>query len=46
MQPIAAFWEEVIEINGLEIGNDGMPSNHWKRQTQQGESIIHLTLAI
>jgi len=40
----AAFWEEVIEENGLEIGNDGEASHHWTREGHEGESVTDLTL--
>ena len=45
MQRDAAFWEDVIDEIGLEIGNDGRPSHHWTREDQDGESVIDLTLA-
>jgi hypothetical protein len=41
----AAFWDDVIDKNGLVIGNDGRPTNHWTRGDQEGESVIELTLA-
>jgi len=41
----AAFWEEVIDENGLEIGNDGRSTHYWTREDQEGESVIDLTLA-
>jgi hypothetical protein len=41
----AAFWEDVIDENGLEIGNDGRPTHHWSREDQEGESVIDLMLA-
>jgi len=45
VQRDAAFWEGVIDENGLEIGNDGWATNHWTREDQEGESVIDLTLA-
>jgi hypothetical protein len=45
VQRDAAFWEDVIDENGLEIGNDGRPTHHWTREDQEGESVIDLTLA-
>jgi hypothetical protein len=41
----AAFWEEVIDEKGLEIGNDGQSTHHWTREGHEGESVIDLTLA-
>ena len=41
----AAFWEEVIDKNGLEMGNDGQSTHLWTRDGHQGESVIDLTLA-
>ena len=45
MQRNATFCEDVIDENGLEIGNDGRATHHWTRQGHEGESIIDLTLA-
>ena len=45
MQRDAAFWEDVIDKNGLEIGNDGRPTHHWTREEQEDKSVINLTLA-
>ena len=45
VQRDAVFWEDVIDENGLEIGNDGRPTDHWTREDQEGESVIDLTLA-
>jgi len=44
MQRNSALWEDVIDENGLEIGNDGRPTDNWTRQDQEGESVIDLTL--
>jgi len=41
----AAFWESVIDQNGLEIGNDGKATLHWTRECHEGEWVIKLTLA-
>ena len=41
----AAFWEDVIDQNGLEIRNNGRPTHHWTREGQEGESVIDLMLA-
>jgi hypothetical protein len=38
------FWEDVIDKNGLEIGNDGEATHHWTREGHEGESVIDLTL--
>jgi len=45
VQQNAGFWEDVIDENRLEIGNDGRPTHHWTRKDQEGESVIDLTLA-
>jgi len=45
VQQDAAFWEDMIDENGLEIGNDGRPTHHWTREDQNSESVIDLTLA-
>jgi len=39
------FWEDVIDENGLEIGNDGRATHHWTRECLEGELVIDLTLA-
>jgi len=41
----AMFWENVIDENALEIGNDGRATHHWTREGHEGESVIDLTLA-
>jgi hypothetical protein len=41
----AAFWEDVMDENGLEIGNDGRPTDYWTREDREGESVIELTLS-
>jgi len=45
VQRDAAFWEDVIDENGLEIGKDGEATHHWTREGHEGESVIDLTLA-
>jgi hypothetical protein len=45
VQRDAAFWEDLIDENGLEIGNDGEATHHWTREGHEGESVIDLTLA-
>jgi hypothetical protein len=45
VQRNATFWEDVIDENGLEIGNDGRVTHHWTREGHEGESVINLTLA-
>jgi len=40
-----AFWEDVIDENGLEIGNDDRSTHHWARENQEGELVINLMLA-
>jgi len=44
VQRDAAFWEDMIEKNGLEIENKGSPTHHWTREDQEGESVIDLML--
>jgi len=44
VQRNAAFWEDVIDENGVEVAKDGRPTHHWARQNQEGESVIDLTL--
>ena len=46
VQRDAVFWEDMIDENGLEIGNDGEATHHWTREGHKGESVIDLTLAI
>ena len=45
MQRDAAFWEDVIDKNGLEIGKDGEATHNWTREGHEGEAVIDLTLA-
>jgi len=45
VQRDGAVWEGMIDENGLQIGNDGRPTNHWPREDQEGESVTDLTLA-
>jgi len=45
VQRDVAFWEDVIDENGLEIGNDSRPTDHCTREDQEGESVTDLTLA-
>jgi len=45
VQQDAVFWEDLIDENGLEIGNDGEGTHHWTREGHEGESVIDLTLA-
>jgi len=44
VQRDATFWEDVIDENGPEIGNDGTATHHWTREGHEGESVIDLTL--
>jgi hypothetical protein len=44
VQRYSAFWDEVIEENGLEFANDGRPTRHWSREDQEGKSVIDLSL--
>jgi len=41
----AAFWEDVIDEKGLEIGNHGEATYHWTRDGHEGDSVINQTLA-
>jgi hypothetical protein len=45
VQRNATFWEDVIDENGLVIGNDGRATHHRTREGHEGESVIYLTLA-
>ena len=45
MQQNTAFWAEVIDENGLEVGNDSQPTHYRTREDEEGESVIDLTLA-
>jgi hypothetical protein len=45
MQRDAAFWDGVIDENGLEIRNDGRLTQDWAREDQEDDSVIDLTLA-
>jgi len=45
VQRDAVFWVDVIDENGLEIGNDGEATHHWTREGHEGELVIDLTLA-
>jgi len=44
VQRNAAIWEEVIDVNGLEVGNDRQSTHYWTREDHEGESVIDLTL--
>jgi hypothetical protein len=44
VQRDAAFWEDVTDEKGLEIGNDGEAHHHWTREGDEGESVINLPL--
>ena len=39
------FWEDVVDENGLEVGNYAQPTHYWTREDHKGESVIDLTLA-
>jgi len=39
------FWKDIIDENGLEIGNDDRATHYWTRGDFEGESVIVLTLA-
>jgi hypothetical protein len=41
----ATFWEEIIAEHVLKIGNDDQPTDHWARNSEEGESTIELTLS-
>jgi len=38
------FWEDIIEENGLEIGNDDRATHYWKTGDLEAKSVIGLTL--
>jgi endonuclease/exonuclease/phosphatase family metal-dependent hydrolase len=40
----AVFLEDILDENGLEIGNDDRATHYWKREDLEGKSIIDLTL--
>ena len=42
VQRNAAFWEDVIDQNGLEIGDNGEATHHWTRDGHEGEWVIDL----
>jgi hypothetical protein len=44
VQRNGAFWEDVIDENGLEIGHDGEAAHQWTRDGHEGESVIDLTV--
>jgi len=39
------FWEDVVDENELEIGNDGEATHHWATGGHEGRSVINLTFA-
>jgi len=45
VQRNTTLWEDVIDENGLEVGNDGQPTHYWTREDHERESVIDLTLA-
>jgi len=45
VQQNAAFYEDVIDKNGLEVGNDGQPTHYWTGEDREGGSVMYLTLA-
>jgi hypothetical protein len=45
MQRNATFWEDMIDENGLDIGNDGRATHHRTREGHEGESVIDMTVA-
>jgi hypothetical protein len=34
----AVFWEDIIDQNGLDIGNDDSATDYWKREDLKGKS--------
>ena len=44
MQRDDQFLEDLLDANGLEIGNDGEDTHHWTRECHEGESVIDLRL--
>jgi len=45
VQQNAGFWENVINENSLEIGNNDEATHYWTRDSHECESFIDLTLA-
>ena len=43
MQRNTAFWEEVIDKNGLDVGNDGQPTLCRTGEDHEPESVIDFT---
>jgi len=41
----AVFREDIIDVNGLEIGNDEWATHYWTRGVLQSQSVIDSTLA-
>jgi hypothetical protein len=41
----AKFWEEIIDVYGLEIGTGDWPTYDWARSGEEGELTIDLTFA-
>jgi hypothetical protein len=37
----AAFWEEVVNDNGLDVGNDGLPKHYRRREVHEGGSVVN-----
>ena len=44
VQRNAAFWEDAIDENGMEVGNDGQPTHYWTREDHQGKWVVDLML--
>jgi len=44
VQRNATFWEDLIDENGLEIGNYGRSTHHGTRGDYEYQSVIDLTL--
>jgi hypothetical protein len=45
VQRDAGCWEDVIDEQGLKIGNDAEVTHHWTSEGHEGESVTDLTLA-
>jgi len=43
MQHHVIFWEEAIDKDWLEIGNNGWSTHYWTREDHQGKLVINLT---
>jgi hypothetical protein len=45
VQRDGAFWKDVIDENGQQIGNDSEATHHCTEEAHESESVIDLMLA-